>query len=204
MKKSKRVVIDAGHGGSDPGAIGWASHSPDVASRREADQTLAIASDVAAELDNRGYDVVMTRTTDRYMKLHERVMMVNALRPQANIVISIHRDAAASAAAQGVSVLYNNMGNRPSVHGKRLAEILLRHLVQHTGMADRGTRPRPAFRDGKQVETSLAILRDTKPPAALVELGFMSNEREELLGDDLDFRRSCALAIAGAVDDYFR
>jgi len=202
--KPKRIVIDAGHGGTDPGAVGWVPHSPDIAPKREVDQALAIAAAVAAELDRRGYDVVMTRTADRYMQLQERVMFVNALKPQAALVISLHRDAAASANAQGLTVFYNNMGNKPSVRGKRLAEILQRHLVQRTGLTDRSARPRPAFRDGKQVETSLAILRDTKPPAALVELGFMSHPTEELLADDPNFRRSCALAIAGAVDEYFR
>ncbi len=199
----KRIIVDAGHGGTDPGAVGWRPHSPDVAPRREADQALALAAAAAEELDHRGYDAIMTRTADRFLSLQERVAFINALKPAADLVVSIHRDAAATPAARGICALYNNMGGKPSLRGKRLAELLLRRLVRRTGLADRGARPRPAFREGRQVETSLAILRDTRPPAALVELGFMSNSTEELLADNPDFRRAAALGIADAVDEYF-
>lgn len=202
-KRTPMIVIDAGHGGSDSGAVGWANHTPHISPRHEDDQCLEIAKVVATELDACGYYVAMTRTEDRYMSLAERVDFVNKLNPDA--LISIHRDASNSPSAQGMHTAYHSFApNRPSKQGMRLAKCLQKHVSLRTGLRDNGVRSRPAWdKDGKQVETSLMILRETNPPAALLELGFMSNPAEELLGDNPEFARAVAVGVVEAVDAYF-
>mgnify|MGYP000915918165 CR=1 FL=1 len=198
----KIAVIDAGHGGDDPGAVGWANHSPDIIPRHEDNQNLIIAKHIAAELDSRGYFVVMTRTEDRNMSLAERVDFANKLNP--DVVISIHRDASSSPNTQGMHTAYHAFApGKPSKAGMKLAKCLQKHVSLRTGLRDNGVRSRPAFRDGVQVESSLAILRETHAPAALMELGFMSHPGEELLGDNPDFIQAVAIGTGDALDDYF-
>jgi len=202
-KKAPMIVIDAGHGGSDPGAVGWTTHTPHISPRHEDDQCLEIAKVVATELDACGYYVAMTRTEDRYMSLDERVEFVNKLNP--SVLISIHRDASRSPTAQGMHTAYHASGpKKPSKQGKRLAESLQKHVSKRTGLRDNGVRSRPAWdKDGKQTETSLMILRETNPPAALLELGFMSHPEEELLGDDPEFASAVAVGIVEGLNEYF-
>ena len=200
--KPKIVVIDAGHGGDDPGAVGWVNHTPDIKPRQEDVQNLMIAKHIAAELDSRGYYVTMTRTVDRHMSLMERVEFANKLNP--DVVISIHRDASNSPNAQGMHTAYHALApGKPSKQGLKLAKCLQKHVSLRTGLKDNGVRSRPAFRDGKQVESSLMILRDTNAPAALMELGFMSNPTEELLVDNPEFIRAVAVGVVEALDEYF-
>lgn len=197
------IVIDAGHGGSDPGAVGWANHTPEIPPREEDEQSLKIAKAVAAELDYSGYFVVMTRTQDRRMTLDERVSFINKLNP--DIVISIHRDAAKVASAQGMHTAYHAFApGKVSKLGKKLAECLQKHVSRRTGLNDNGIRSRPTWdKNGKKTESSLKILKETNPPAALMELGFMSNPTEELLGDNPEFIRAVAVGVVEAVDAYF-
>lgn len=200
---SKIVVIDAGHGGDDPGAVGWVNHTPDIKPSQEDDQNLIIAKTVAAELDACGFYVVMTRMEDRYISLAERVDFINKLNP--DVVISIHRDASSSPDSQGMHTAYHAFGpNKPSKQGLRLAKCLQKHVTLRTGLRDNGVRSRPAWdKDGNQTETSLMILRETNAPAALLELGFMSHPEEELLGDDPEFARAVAVGVVEALDEYF-
>lgn len=206
MGRIHRIVIDAGHGGDDPGAVGWTPHTPTISPRHEDDHNLTIVKEVAAELKRRGYFVVMTRSEDLTMSLRERVAMVNALSPPADAVVSIHRDAAASAKHRGMHVAYHAFGpDRPSPSSMRLAGCLQKNVICRTGLEDDGIRPRPAWNDkGEQVESSLAILRDTQPPAALLELGFMSHPGEELLGDNPEFVQAVAIGVGDGLDEYFR
>jgi N-acetylmuramoyl-L-alanine amidase len=201
--KTPMIVIDAGHGGHDPGSVGWATNTPDIIPRQEDDHNLIIAKVVAAELDACGYYVAMTRTGDRYMSLAERVDFANKLNP--DVLISIHRDASKSPESRGMHTEYHAFGvGRPSKHGMRLAKCLQKHVSKRTGLTDNGVRSRPAWdKDGNQTETSLMILRETNPPAALLELGFMSNPDEELLGDNSEFAQAVAIGIIEGLNEYF-
>lgn len=195
--------VIAGHGGHDPGTVGWVTNTPDIIPRHEDDHNLIIAKAVAAELDVCGYYVAMTRTEDRYMSLAERVDFVNKLNPDA--LISIHRDASKSPESQGMHTAYHAFGvGRPSKQGIKLAKALQKHVSLRTGLRDNGVRSRPAWdKDGNQTETSLMILRETNPPAALLELGFMSHPEEELLGDNPEFAQAVAVGVVETLNEYF-
>lgn len=201
--KTPIIVIDAGHGGDDPGAVGWVNHTPDIKPRQEDDQNLIIAKTVAAELDACGFYVAMTRTDDRYISLAERVDFINKLNP--GIVISIHRDASSSPDSQGMHTAYHAFApGKPSKQGLRLAKCLQKHVSLRTGLRDNGIRPRPTWdKNGTKIESSLMILRETNAPAALMELGFMSNPTEELLVDDPEFARAVAVGVVEALNEYF-
>ena len=92
-----KVVLDAGHGGSDPGATG-------VGGLRETDVNLDITLKVRQALLDRGYEVVLTRTNDTYLSLAQRVEFTNE--QQADLFVSIHANAHASSNTNGTMVLY--------------------------------------------------------------------------------------------------
>jgi len=154
---SKLVVIDPGHGGKDPGAI-----SGDK-STREKDINLAVGLKLKKKLENIGFKVYMTRDYDAYIGLYDRAYIANDL--QADAMISIHVNSSESASPSGIQVLYSN------THGasKGFAGTLLSKLLSlATGSLNKGIVERP----------NLVVLRESKIPTALAELGFLSNINE--------------------------
>jgi len=89
------VVLDPGHGGRDPGAIG-------VNGLQEKDVNLAVARQVARRLQDRGVEVFLTRQGDSFLELEDRAAMANRLRP--DLFVSLHADSAANGAASGFPV----------------------------------------------------------------------------------------------------
>ncbi|MEA3423059.1 MAG: N-acetylmuramoyl-L-alanine amidase [Bacillota bacterium] len=158
--KDMLIVIDPGHGGKDPGAIGKISGIYE--------KTLALKSGLMLkkELEKEGFKVYMTRSTDEYISLYERANMANEL--NADLFVSVHINAHTNSNANGVEVLYSPFTTK---HSDVLAKTIQKYLVGDLGAVNRGTVPRP----------NLIVIRETKMPAALVELGFLSNEREEQL-----------------------
>ncbi|MEW6045018.1 MAG: N-acetylmuramoyl-L-alanine amidase [Bacillota bacterium] len=175
-----KVVIDPGHGGSDPGAIG-------PTGLREADVTLAVARRVA-EIIAPHYAVRLTRTDDRglgatpALDLHARAEIANRL--DADAYVSIHCNAATTPAAHGVETYSLTTGGT----GERLAKAIQAEMLAATGLTDRGVKT-----------ANFAVLRLTKMPAALVEMAFISNPAEEALLRDASFREKCAQAIARGI-----
>lgn len=151
------VVLDAGHGGKDPGAV-----SP--TGLQEKDVALQIVEHVKKHLSRPGgYRVLLTRTDDSYVSPAARARFANDAR--ADAFVSVHCNAASSPTAQGYETLYHPS----SVLGTNLAVGIQTGLRRRLRGPDRGTKPRP----------DLTVLSRTKMPAALVEVGFISNPGEE-------------------------
>lgn len=157
------VVIDAGHGGKDSGAVG-------VDGTREKELALDTARRVESLLTDRGYQVIMTRSRDEYIQLANRAKIAN--NANADIFLSIHFNSAGTDKAKGIEVLYaseNNVSRKKEAGDqRRLANEVLKCILKETGLNNRGIKNRP----------ELAVLRLTDMNAALVEGGFMSNPDE--------------------------
>lgn len=178
--KAGVVMLDPGHGGSEPGAVG--TLLPEKA------LNLAVALKLKTELEKRGFKVLMTRSTDITVPLKERVRIANA--SKADLFISIHHDAAANRKARGYSVYAPRTCSGHIGAGTALAAALQREIVKLPEVVDRGVR----FAD-------FHVLRSDMP-AVLVELGFISNPDEEKLMNDPRRQEAEAAAIASGVVNY--
>lgn len=171
-------MIDAGHGGEDPGAV--------FEGRREKDDALRLALAVGEILEDNGVDVMYTRVTDVYDTPQEKAEIAN--RSEADYLVSIHRNAMpVPGTASGImSLVYENGGTVG-----RLGANINRELAQ-TGFADLGVVERPG----------LIILRRSGMPAVLVEAGFIDNPEDNALFDR-QFQEM-AEAIAGGILETIR
>ena len=173
------VVIDAGHGGQDRGgmpgqAIPEKGYALDVAKRL--DSTLRRA----------GYSTVMTRSSDVFISLDQRVAIANQYRNA--IFISIHFNGAPNYEASGIETYYYS--GRESA---ALASSIHRSVLSATGSPDRRIRTR-----------SLFVIRRTKIPAVLCELGFLTNRAEYRRIDTGSYRQRLAEAVARGVTARYR
>lgn len=173
-----RVVVDAGHGGRDPGAESSLVPAP------EKELTLRLALLTGAALQRRGADVVYTRTDDRYVSLAERASLAG--RSGAAAVISIHFNSATEPSVGGAEAWYGS-GPKGLELATTVLDALARPLATY-GIGVRGTRAGP----------SLAVLR-TSVPATLVEIAYITNPREAPMLAQQQFLASLADALAGGV-----
>ena len=175
----RRVVIDAGHGGKDPGTNGGALIEKDI--------TLAVALLVQDLLQDADYEVIMSRTDDEYPELMERAKLVQEY--DAPIFVSIHCNAAENITSANGIETYAAPDDAADAD---LAAYLQAALINATGANDRGVK-----------ESRLVVLTQNPAPACLVELGFMTNPAEcAKLGDE-DYQQLLAQAIADGIDNYF-
>lgn len=177
----KLIVLDAGHGGSDPGTIGK------FTGVKEKDLALKAVFALQNELEKNGYDVVLTRTNDSRVELYQRTDLANEV--NADLFISIHYNAADSLTAKGVEVLYY-----PDTAGVKyeFAKTIYERIIADTGATQRGVIKRPL----------LVVTRETKMPSALIEMGFVSNADEEKLVQQDAYLEAQIKAIAEAVQIY--
>ncbi|MBW1717942.1 MAG: N-acetylmuramoyl-L-alanine amidase [Deltaproteobacteria bacterium] len=193
----KRVVIDAGHGGKDPGAIG-------PTGLREKDVVLKIAKKVASRLKkDLACQVILTRKKDRFLPLTQRTAIANARK--ADLFVSIHANAAPSRRASGVETYFLNfaldeeamrvaarenatstkrigdlkhilndiMKNTKVDESSRLASYVQREVVsnlrkEYSNVKSKGVKQAPFF-----------VLIGARMPSVLVEVSFISNRKEE-------------------------
>lgn len=155
MRLSK-IVIDAGHGGKDPGAIGARS--------KEKDNVLKIALKLKPLLESYGHKVILTRANDVYPTLTERTNMAN--RVNADYFVSLHNNSATSTQATGFETfIYNgNVSNKT----KELQNAIHNAISKKIGIKDRGKK-----------RANFAVLRQTKMPAVLIEYAFIRNLNDE-------------------------
>jgi len=152
----KIVVIDAGHGGTDPGAVAGSEHEKSI--------NLKVSNYVKSVFEgSEDYKVYYTRTTDVNKSLQYRTDLANTL--EADIFVSIHNNAMNTPAFQGMETLYMPGGSTTKLSSISIAKIFHETLLPIVDVADRGLKPR----DG------LYVLRHTKMPAIILELGFMTN-----------------------------
>ena len=185
----KYVVIDAGHGGTDPGAQG----TIDEEKYNEKDINLSVAKMVRDMLEDEGIEVIMTRDTDKYPTLTDRSKLANS--KDAAIFVSIHVNSAANAPkANGIEVYYAK-GNNENYYGttsKALATSVLNSMLSST----------EAFSRGVKVESHL-VTRTSLMPAILVELGFISNEEEIKKLIDEDYQELLAEGIVEGILSHY-
>lgn len=189
QKKNITVVIDPGHGGKDSGAI-----AEDKTTEKALN--LRVAPRVESMLRERGYNVIMTRTTDEFIALSERAAIAN--RNDADIFVSIHFNSAGSASPYGIEVLYASENDvelkKDAGDQTLLAREVLNAVLKETGANSRGIKNRP----------ELAVLRRTNMTACLIEGGFMSNpdELEKLKSDS--YLDKLATGIVKGIENYNR
>ncbi len=161
MAQQRTVMIDAGHGGEEPGAI--------YEGRQEKDDTLRLALAVGQILERNGVNVVYTRIRDVYDNPYEKAEIAN--RSGADFFVSIHRNAMPQpGTASGVETLvYEDSGIR-----HMLAQNINQSLHDLTGYANLGIRERPG----------LVVLRRTEMPSVLVEAGFLDNDQDNRIFDE--------------------
>lgn len=154
MSETKRVIIDAGHGGSDPGAV--------FEGRQEKDDALRLALAVVRILENAGVEVMYTRVTDVFDSPLEKAQMAN--RSGADYLISIHRNAMPiPGTASGIMSLVYEKGGTAELLGSNINRQLA-----GVGFEDLGVIERPG----------LILLRRSQMPAVLVEAGFIDNPQD--------------------------
>ncbi len=185
---NKLIVIDPGHGGKDPGTI-----SP-LLGLYEKDIVLEVAKQTKLLLETAGFQVAMTRTDDTYISLLDRVEIANQM--QADLFVSIHVNAATHAHIKGIETVYYPSGKNPDDfrNNQSLAAIFHEEVIKALG-AD-------SFRiDARE---NLIVLRETKMPAVLTELGFVTNPDEERLLATTGYLQSASEGIFRAVLRYFK
>jgi N-acetylmuramoyl-L-alanine amidase len=177
----RTVVIDAGHGGKDPGAI--------YSGVKEKALNLDIALRLKKLLQAEDINVQMTRETDSFYSLYERSAFANNLK--ADILVSIHNNAASSPYTTGAMTLYNpgTANSNGQLTARRLAEIVQVQLAGDLRAKSLGVIQRP----------NLAVLRTSEMPAVIAEIGFMTNTAEVRKLKTADYRQKTAEALKKAI-----
>jgi len=150
-----KIMIDPGHGGNDPGAVGKKS--------KEKDNVLKVAKKLKTLLEKYGHTVKMTRSTDVFISLSQRANMANSW--GADYFISLHNNAASSSATGFETFVYNGSVSQKT---KQFQNAVHDAIASKIGIRDRGKK-----------SANFAVLRQTKMPAVLIEYAFISNPNDE-------------------------
>lgn len=185
--KNKTIVIDAGHGGYDPGAIGSAL--------KEKDYNLAAALLLRDKLTALGANVVMTRADDTFISLTERCNIAN--NAKADLFVSIHANSSTSVSTNGTSTYFYAPSSNQTLYAQLSQRKKLATAVQSKLVAALGTRNIGVLQE------NFAVLRGTNMPSILVESAFISNAAEQALLSDAAKRDKIADAIAQGIVAYF-
>ena len=224
LDRNKVIVIDAGHGGKDPGALGYKRY-------REKIVVLDIAKELKRILKSRGYKVYMTRDRDKFVKLSNRTKYAN--RKNADIFVSIHANAVAkknASKAHGIECYF--LSKSRSSRAKKVAakensadmsdmnfygkESFLNTLNSHNivasnklaidlqrGMLGSLKKSYKDVHDGGVREGPFWVLVGAQMPSVLVEVGFISHPREAKRLVSVKYQKSLALGLANGVESYF-
>ena len=212
---AKTIVIDPGHGGKDPGALGRGT-------LQEKAVVLSISEKLREVLTRKGYTVLMTRDTNRFIPLKERTVF--AIQHKADLFLSIHANASKNPKAKGIETYYLSVSSTDkasetiaarenadsgysiqelevllkgiiqeskSEDSKRLATHVQQALVRATGAVDRGVK-----------HARFVVLIGTNVPAILVETGFVSNSTEGRRLTTSTYQQKIATAIAQGIEQF--
>ncbi|MFA5523811.1 MAG: N-acetylmuramoyl-L-alanine amidase family protein [Tissierellales bacterium] len=184
---AKLIVIDAGHGGKDPGAIG-----PNT-KVKEKDMNLSVALKLDKILKELGFRTILTRSTDEFIVLQERAEIAN--RNNADAFISIHFNANGKSSVAGVQTLYC-----PAYDGKAKEgdQYPFAKAIQDALLLGLNRQDREIIR-----RSDLVVVRETNMVAALAELGFLTNPAEEKIIMTDDYHEKAAQALANGLVSYF-
>jgi N-acetylmuramoyl-L-alanine amidase len=217
------VVIDAGHGGKDPGATG-------TRGTKEKDITLAAALELAKVLRERGdFDVVLTRSDDTFVPLSERSKKANDL--DADLFVSLHCNSATNHREHGFEV-YSVSETASDPEAERLAAVensalelegknpqdekaqgillamtkteMINESAPFAALVERAVGRRVDVPDRGQKQAGFYVLRGTHAPAILVEMAFVSFPKDEAELGSRRFRRKMVEGVAAGIGDYAR
>lgn len=220
------IVLDAGHGGGDPGAISGHGY-------REKDITLALAKEVRRQMQETGrYHVVLTREDDTYVKLYRRVDI--SREKNADLFISLHADKFERTSVRGASI-YTLSSKSSDAETERLAEqennagvvagvdlsteshdvagilldLAMREKMNESNLlakfiVNAFSRENIRLLPNSHRSAGFAVLKAPDVPAVLIEAGFLSNVEEAKLLKSAQFQSKIAAAIVRGVDAYFR
>jgi N-acetylmuramoyl-L-alanine amidase len=213
-----RVVIDAGHGGHDPGAHGNGVN--------EAELTLDVALRLQKLLEKAGVDVIMTRDTDVFIPLEERTAIAN--REGADLFLSIHANASRNVAAHGIETYFLNFATNPEAEAvaarenatsaqpmhslpdivkaialnnkinesRELAETVQKSMVKRLASKNR------SLRDLGVKQAPFVVLIGAGMPSVLAEISFVTNKQDGALLKTQGYRQQIAQALMEAVQNY--
>ncbi|MBQ8250764.1 MAG: N-acetylmuramoyl-L-alanine amidase [Alphaproteobacteria bacterium] len=225
FSKSKKVVmLDAGHGGQDPGAISKAG-------RYEKDLTLKMAKETKKLLENAGYKVVLSRDRDIFISLRGRVK--KAHEAKADLFISIHADSAKNTSARGLSIYTISekasdkeaaalaerenksdilLGMDLDDYQQEVSSVLIDLAKQDTMKESRRYADLVVKEMQRTVQllpnahrfAGFAVLKSPNIPSVLLEMGYMSNKKEEREMQKSSYRKKLGQALVRAVNAYFK
>ncbi|WP_202707093.1 N-acetylmuramoyl-L-alanine amidase family protein [Sporosalibacterium faouarense] len=183
----KLIIIDAGHGGKDPGttAINSKIHEKEL--------TLMVAKRLEKKLNEIGFKTYLTRDNDEYIGLYERTDKANSM--DGDAFISIHFNAHNNPDVKGIETIYcPSYGSDQKTEDQYpFAETIHSAVVDAIGGIDRGINRRP----------EIVVTRESKMVAALVELGFISNPEEEKAILSFDYIDKAVDGISEGLMEYF-
>lgn len=182
------ICIDPGHGGRDPGAV--------AGGHREADIALEHALALGAALERVGCVPLYTRTTDRSLELAARCRAANE--QKARVFVSLHCNASSSPRASGAWVIHQRGDAESAALAGRVAGFL-DAVIRPAEPGDAVPHP---DQSGWTGDRSLYVLRGTRMPAILVELGFLTHEGDRARLLDPDQTELAAAAIAAEIARY--
>lgn len=219
--RDKIIVLDAGHGGKDPGAIGYRHY-------REKIIVMQVAKKLQKLLKNRGYKVYMTRNTDKFIKLVNRTKYAN--RKKADLFVSIHANASRKETASGIECYFlsksrskrasrvaakensadisamNRYGKQSFLnflnHYKILASNKLAIDLQR-GVLGSLNKHYKKVKDGGVREGPFWVLVGAQMPAVLVEVGFVTNKYEAKRLVSNSYQKNIATGLADGIERYF-
>lgn len=190
-RDGKVVLLDPGHGGSDAGAVNGSVYEKVLA--------MTFANKTKTYLENLGYQVHLTREGDKSClsvytsasaDLKCRVEMIDT--KKADILVSIHMNSVGIAGVIGTETYYGSNSGQPS-ESKALATAIHKQYQPAMGSSDRGVK------DG-----NLYVLRNSSVPAALLEIGFMSDMRDLDKLTNSTYQNNISSAVAKGIDNYFK
>jgi len=218
----RRVCIDPGHGGKDPGAVSrWGL--------REKDVVLSLSRRLASELRSRGFEVVMTRTSDVFIELNDRPAI--AARRGADVFVSIHANACSRPSVDGVEIFHcdgrydpvamaaaaRSAGRGPDAEdvggpvglnaggSQAVLEMLFEEYHRESRLLS-SSLERSFVRSGRRVHSTRTagyrVLRLAEMPAVLVEVGFLTNRADERRLRTSSFQQQTVRAIASGMEAF--
>ena len=218
----KRIVLDPGHGGEDPGAVGRRG-------TREKIVVIDVARRLKKRLEKQGFEVILARDSDRFVSLAERSRSSNGLK--ADLFVSIHANSSPNRAACGLETYFlseaktdweravaarENASLQPGDSSSAFSAagdvgLILADLAQNEYLLESSelaariqekTVPHARIRDRGVRQANLYVLRNSFTPAVLVECGFLSNKSEEKLLRQFDHRERLAEGISRGIIEF--
>lgn len=176
-----QIVIDPGHGGTDPGAI--------ANNTKEKEINLSVAQQVTNNLQKQGLTVIMTRSKDEYLGLVERANV--GTESKATLFVSLHSNSATATSASGIETYYYI--NTDNDYDKDLATCIQNAVIKATNAKSRGVK-----------SANYSVLRNSKIPAALVEMGFLTNVQECTQMNDAAYQAKIAQGVTNGIIDFLK